>query len=117
MVIPATQLSLLEVHHDLTDVQRIKASSGPAPTTTEESKALRGGATVRASTPNLDWTADFLAAAQNKAKIQTKHNALGIRSPEPLGIVTFEDIIDTVLQKTSHDEKDFFNRGTTKMKK
>ena len=42
-------------------------------------------------------------------------------SPKPIGIVTFEDIIDAILQKTSRDESDFFNRGNmpppTKCKK
>jgi metal transporter CNNM len=31
----------------------------------------------------------------------------------PVGIVTFEDIIDTILQKTSRDENDFFDRPTS----
>lgn len=39
-----------------------------------------------------------------------KHNVTGIRCPEPVGIITFEDIIDTILQKTSRDERDFYDR-------
>lgn len=37
---------------------------------------------------------------------------IGVRIPKPIGIITFEDIIDSVLQRTSHDEKDFFERNT-----
>ncbi len=69
------------------------------------------------------WTMDYLRAAQAAAadQDQSRQNCMGIRCPQPLGIVTFEDIIDTILQKTSRDERDFFDRDTssppTKFKK
>lgn len=58
-----------------------------------------------------DWATDTLEAA--KANIEDcDHKVIGIRSPKPIGIVTFEDVIDTILQKTSRDEKDYFGRGS-----
>lgn len=69
------------------------------------------------------WTMDYLRAAEAAAagQDQFRQNCMGIRCPQPLGIVTFEDIIDTILQKTSRDERDFFDRDTssppTKFKK
>ncbi|KAI6709098.1 hypothetical protein JHW43_008361 [Diplocarpon mali] len=69
------------------------------------------------------WTMDYLKAAQAAAENPDKarQNVLGIRCPKPLGIVTFEDIIDMILQKTSRDESDFFDRDastpSTKSKK
>jgi hypothetical protein len=36
---------------------------------------------------------------------------IGVRIPKPIGIITFEDIIDSILQRTSRDEKDFFERN------
>jgi metal transporter CNNM len=67
-----------------------------------------------------DWAIDTLEAA--KENIEDRgYKTFGIRSPEPIGIVTFEDLIDTILQKTSRDEKDYFNHGSqlplTKTKK
>ncbi|PBP17521.1 hypothetical protein BUE80_DR011536 [Diplocarpon rosae] len=61
------------------------------------------------------WTMDYLKAAQAAAECsdKTSQNVLGIRCPRPLGIVTFEDIVDTILQKTSRDESDFFDRDTS----
>lgn len=54
-----------------------------------------------------NWETDYLAAAQFCGQRVT-----GIRTPKPIGIVTFEDIIDSLVQRTSHDEKDFFDRNT-----
>ena len=58
------------------------------------------------------WTWDYLKFAQAAAVDQAhpRQNVLGIECPKPLGIVTFEDIIDAILRKTSRDEKDFFDR-------
>lgn len=55
-----------------------------------------------------NWEADFIAATQFRGR-----HVVGIKSPKPIGIVTFEDIIDSLLQRTSHDEKDFFDRRTS----
>ncbi|KAH7333415.1 hypothetical protein BKA65DRAFT_553762 [Rhexocercosporidium sp. MPI-PUGE-AT-0058] len=58
------------------------------------------------------WTMDYLKFAQLAAVDQEhpRQNLLGIDCPKPLGIITFEDIIDTILQKTSRDERDFLDR-------
>jgi metal transporter CNNM len=56
-----------------------------------------------------DSNNDILASARaNAAHTSYQQNAYGIRAPRPVGIITFEDIINAILQKTSHDEKDFF---------
>jgi metal transporter CNNM len=62
-----------------------------------------------------DWTKDYLGAAfaADQDHMESRHRVFGIGSPKPLGIVTFEDIIDVILQKTSKDEKDFFDRKTS----
>jgi metal transporter CNNM len=67
---------------------------------------------LKASKAKFDWTIDFLEAAQLSAddSLLRRHRIHGIRCPKPVGIVTFEDIIDTILQKTSRDENDFFDR-------
>jgi len=56
---------------------------------------------------------DFLANAQSKVEHFPRRiqNTIGIKAPKPVGIVTFEDIIDLIFQKTSRDEKDFFDRN------
>lgn len=43
-----------------------------------------------------DWTADFLEAARRSAQpsIPQRERVFGIRSPAPLGIITYEDIIE-----------------------
>lgn len=67
---------------------------------------MRGG-------QRLDWTADFLSTARaNVAQNGRQQNIYGIRAPRPVGIITFEDVIDTILQKASRDEKDFFSNRT-----
>ncbi|KAE9372393.1 hypothetical protein N431DRAFT_408613 [Stipitochalara longipes BDJ] len=72
-------------------------------------------AKLKASKAKFDWTVDFLEAAQLSAddSLLRRHRIHGIRCPKPVGIVTFEDIIDTILQKTSRDENDFFDRPTS----
>lgn len=61
---------------------------------------------------HIDWTTDFLDAAQNDIEPPQHHKqgVIGIGCPKPIGIVTYEDILDALLQKTSLDEKDFFDR-------
>ncbi|KAH7381756.1 hypothetical protein BKA64DRAFT_212606 [Cadophora sp. MPI-SDFR-AT-0126] len=58
------------------------------------------------------WTWDYLKFAQAAAIDQehSRQHVLGVECPKPLGIITFEDVIDTILQKTSRDERDFFDR-------
>jgi len=70
---------------------------------------------LKASKSKFDWTVDYLEAAQLSANdsLLRRHRIHGIRCPKPVGIVTFEDIIDTILQKTSCDENDFFDRPTS----
>jgi len=72
-------------------------------------------AKLKASKAKFDWTIDFLEAAQLSVddSLLRRHRIHGIRCPKPVGIVTFEDIIDTILQKTSRDENDFFDRPTS----
>ncbi|PMD39201.1 hypothetical protein L207DRAFT_491161 [Hyaloscypha variabilis F] len=72
-------------------------------------------AKLKASNAKFDWTVDFLEAAQRSVddSLLRRHRIYGIRCPKPVGIVTFEDIIDTILQKTSRDENDFFDRPTS----
>jgi metal transporter CNNM len=70
---------------------------------------------LKASKAKFDWSVDFLQAAHLSAddSLLRRHRIHGIRCPKPVGIVTFEDIIDTILQKTSRDENDFFDRPTS----
>jgi metal transporter CNNM len=58
-----------------------------------------------------DWAANFLRASQMDIKRpgSLKQNVVGFESPAPIGIITFEDIIDTILQKPSRDERAFFS--------
>jgi metal transporter CNNM len=61
---------------------------------------------------STDWPTDFMGAAKSNIEnpICPKKDVVGIRCPKPVGIVTFEDVIDAILQKTSRDERDFFDR-------
>jgi metal transporter CNNM len=69
---------------------------------------------MRGGTNRLESKADFISPmGGNTAENGCQQNIYGIRAPKPIGIITFEDIINTILQKTSRDEKDFFNRTTT----
>lgn len=92
-------------------------------TGTERTKA-KIESRIRGSKKDLsDWTTDYLTAAQVSMDSLTlkSRRIQGIRSPKPIGIITFEDIIDALLQRTSRDEKDFFDRDAvfppTKVKK
>lgn len=60
------------------------------------------------------WSLHFLVAAGAvmENNVDEKHDNLGIKSPKPIGIITYEDVIDTILQKTSLDEKDLYERNT-----
>ena len=71
-----------------------------------------------------EWASGFLEASQIdlQSQITRKENVVGVKLPcAPAGIITFEDIIDTIIQKTSYDERDFFDRDNiappTKRKK
>jgi metal transporter CNNM len=70
---------------------------------------------LKASKAKFDWTIDFLRSAELNAddSLLRRHRIHGIRAPKPIGIITFEDIIDTILQKTSRDENDFFDRNNS----
>jgi len=61
---------------------------------------------------HIDWTTDFLDAAQNDIEPpqHRKQSVIGIGCPKPICIITYEDILDALLQETSLDEKDFSNR-------
>jgi hypothetical protein len=73
----------------------------------------RGSLDVRELGGRVDWITDFLNTTRNDASEANASSIVtGIRCPAPLGIVTYEDILDTLLQKTSRDEKDFFERKT-----
>src|ERR1700722_5407438 len=69
---------------------------------------------MRVLDEQVGWTTDFLDAAQNDMEVpqHRKQSIIGIGCPKPIGIVTYEDIVDSLLQKTSLDEKDFFDRNT-----
>jgi metal transporter CNNM len=58
-----------------------------------------------------EWTTDLVGAAH--AMACTPGTFSGIRCPEPIGIVTFEDIVDALLQQRSRDEKDYFDERMT----
>lgn len=57
-----------------------------------------------------DWAANFLKASQMDIQKQgtLRGSVIGFVSSAPIGIITFEDIIDTVFQKPSREERDFF---------
>lgn len=65
-----------------------------------------------------DCTKDFLAETLTGiTNTDTRRrNVVGVRCPEPLGIVTFEDVIDSILQKTSRDERDFYSDALPRTK-
>jgi metal transporter CNNM len=60
------------------------------------------------------WSLRFLMAAEAvmEGNVDEKCISPGISTPKPIGIITYEDIIDMILQKTSLDEKDFYDRNT-----
>ena len=69
----------------------------------------------------VDGPAVLAVQSHVENTVRAKQDLGGIISPKPIGIVTFEDIVDAILQKTSRDERDFFGRGNipppTKVKK
>jgi len=56
---------------------------------------------------SLQYVLDMPSGIENR-----KPNVVGIKITEPLGIITFEDIIDRILQKTSRDEMGFYDRSS-----
>lgn len=81
---------------------------------------LKAPATSRGDGGGGSTTDHFIQSNIEKAFLSSRDLADSM-SPKPIGIVTFEDIVDAILQKTSRDEKDFFCRGNmpppTKSKK
>lgn len=67
----------------------------------------------------VDWMNDFIHAAKTGTFANTSDAAnghtmsvnAGIGCPEPLGIVTHEDIMNSIMQKESSDEKTFFDQN------
>ena len=57
---------------------------------------------------NLTRNALPPTGGRTKSRLSHHPSVTGIRCIYPVGIVTFEDIIDTILQKTTRDEKEFF---------
>jgi metal transporter CNNM len=59
----------------------------------------------------VDWITDFLNAKRDDASdASPSFIVTGVRFPAPLGIITFEDVLDTLLRRTGRDEKDCFER-------
>ncbi|RDW63824.1 hypothetical protein BP5796_10326 [Coleophoma crateriformis] len=58
------------------------------------------------------FKADLLMAAHQCTKAKRQRERLfGIKCPQAVGIITFEDIINRLLLVHHHDEKDFFDCG------
>lgn len=62
---------------------------------------------------HIDWTTDFLNAAQNNSEVplHRRQSVIGIGCPKTVGIITYEDVLEILFQKTTYDEKDFFDRS------
>ncbi|RDW77428.1 hypothetical protein BP6252_05481 [Coleophoma cylindrospora] len=59
-----------------------------------------------------EFKADLLMAAHRSTKAKRqRERVFGIKCPQAVGIVTFEDIINRLLLVNHHDEKDFFDCG------
>lgn len=87
--------------------------SGPPLWSSATGVNSRGSLDLRRLGGRVDWITDFLNATRDDASdASPSFIVTGIRCPAPLGIITFEDVLDTLLQKTSRDEKDFFERKT-----
>jgi metal transporter CNNM len=108
VVVPATPKGPLAVLNNSWDLDNTRWTGTERTNNRVKSK-------LKVSKAKFDWTIDFLQAAHLNAddSLLQRHRIFGIRSPKPLGIITFEDIIDTILQKTSRDENDFFDRNTS----
>ena len=88
-----------------------KSPQQPCWTGTERTNELISSR-LRRMNAQPEWRKDFLdgalAGIENKGR---RYNVMGTRCPEPLGIVTFEDIVDKIIQNTSRDERDFYHNG------
>jgi metal transporter CNNM len=100
-------------------MEQTKKPSKPCWTATQRTNACIFSR-IKAIGSQADWTTEwasgFLEASQMDIQGQMirKENVVGVRLlSAPVGIITFEDIIDTIIQKTSRDERDFFDRDDT----
>ena len=64
---------------------------------------------LRRMNMQTDWSKGFLDGALGDIDNLKRYHVTGIRCSEPLGIITFEDILAMILQKTSRDERDFYD--------
>ncbi|KAH8587569.1 hypothetical protein B0O99DRAFT_395113 [Bisporella sp. PMI_857] len=74
-----------------------------------EPKTSRLASSMDKSDEQGDWATGILGnkSMNDQNSRSRSHNIVGIKSPKPVGIVTFEDIIGAILQKPTHADVDF----------